>query len=221
VSAVDPPFFGRRPNSDRNSISVPAKDTQRLGAPEDIDAFTVKYSGHLIGDVWILASHDLGAAFDDRHAAAEAAEGLRHLDARIAPAKHDQARRHLIELERFDMHQRLRRPQAVNVWNSSVRADVDHSLIAAKHARAAAVQRHLEGFWANETAVAHDELGTGLVVSIQMKELLNKPCRGRRGRVPAGGSELMSPDTMLEIEFIRSNARQSTPVRHARVDAVP
>ena len=49
-----------------------------------------------------------------------------------------------------------------------MRSDVDHKLSAAKQACAATVQRHLDGFRADETAAAHDEFGTGFVVDLNM-----------------------------------------------------
>ena len=124
---------------------------------------------HLLGDIGVLASHDLRPGLDDRHAAAEAAIGLRHFDAGIAAAKHDQMRRQFIEFERLDMGERVRVPQTGNIRHGGVRADVDHDLIAGKHARAAFIQRNLDRFRADETAAAHDEFGAGFLIGLQME----------------------------------------------------
>ena len=101
--------------------------------------------------------------------AAEAAIGLRHFDAGIAAAKHDQMRRHVVEFERLDMGERVRVRQARNIRHSGMRADVDHDLVAGKHARAAFVQRDIDCLRADETATAHDKFGTCLLVGIQMQ----------------------------------------------------
>ena len=50
-----------------------------------------------------------------------------------------------------------------------MRADVDHNLIAGKHARAAFIQCDLDRFRADETAAAHDEFGTRLPVKTEVK----------------------------------------------------
>jgi hypothetical protein len=50
-----------------------------------------------------------------------------------------------------------------------VRADIDHDLVAMKHALAAIKQRNLDRLRANEAAVAHDEFGAGLSVKTKVK----------------------------------------------------
>ena len=88
---------------------------------------------------------------DDRHAAAEAAVGLRQFEADIAAAEHDQVRRQIVELQRLDMRERPGGLEAGNVRNCRVRSDVEEHLVARQHARAAVVQAHLERFRRDET----------------------------------------------------------------------
>ena len=142
---------------------------ERLRAREDVDAFTAQNPAHLLGDVRIFASHDVWAGLNDRHPAAEATIGLRHFDAGVAATQDDKVRRQVIQFEGLDMGQRARFRQTGNIGNGGMRSDIDHKLVAEKHASAASIQYDLDGFRADEAAAAHDELGTGFLIGIQMK----------------------------------------------------
>jgi len=116
-----------------------------------------------------LAAHDLWPGFDDGHAAAEAAIGLRHFNPGIAATEHDKMRRQFIQFERLDMGERVRVLQAGNVRHGGMRADVDDDLVAGKRARTAFIQGNFDRFRADEPAAAHDEFGASFLVGLQMQ----------------------------------------------------
>ena len=144
-------------------------NADRLGVEQDFDAFGGQDALHLFGDIGILAAHELPARFDDRHATAEAAIGLRHFDADIAAAQHDQVRRQIVEFQRLDMGQRAGRFEARNIRNGGMRADIDDDLVAGEQAGAAIVQGDLDGLRADEAAAAHDEFGAAALVGAQVE----------------------------------------------------
>ena len=127
-----------------------------------------------------------GTVLDDRHAAAEAPIRLRHFDADIAAAEHDQMRRRVVEIQRLDMRERIAPRQARNIRNRRMRADIDHHLIAAERARAAVVELHLDGLRRDEPSAAHDQLGAArLHTPARETRLRVRPCRAcARGPSP-------------------------------------
>ncbi len=124
---------------------------------------------YLLRDVWVFASHELEAGFDDRHAGAETAERLGRLDAYVTPAQHDQMRRKIIEFERLDVGERARRVEPGNVGNGGVRAEIEDNLAAGELADAAVVERDLDRLRADEPSAAHDELRAALRVGLQVE----------------------------------------------------
>src|ERR1700722_7192555 len=59
MTAFYRPFSRRCPNSHRNSLSIAATDAERFGAQQDVNAFTAEDGAHRLGDIGVLASHDL------------------------------------------------------------------------------------------------------------------------------------------------------------------
>ncbi len=128
-------------------------DAERLGIAKNIDALAAQSLTDRLRHIGIFTPHDLPPGLDDRHMTAEAAKSLRHFNAGIAAAKHDQMRRHVIEFQRLDVGQRTGLPQARNVWNSRVRADVDDDLVAAEQTRAPLIEGDLDRLRAHEMTV--------------------------------------------------------------------
>src|ERR1700749_1590661 len=166
MAAFDLPFpcFGARPH--RHGLARQPFDARRSSIHDNVDAFTAENPAHLFRHVRVLAPHEPGAGLDDGHAAAEAAISLRHLDAGVTAAEHDQVWRDLVEFQRFDVSEGARLLQARNVRKRGMRANVDDDLLALERARAAVVQRSLDGPGADETATAHDEFGTAFLVGL-------------------------------------------------------
>src|SRR5262249_45430783 len=130
-----------------------------LGRCQKLNPLFAEDPLHLLRDVSILAGHDLPTRLDDRDAAAEAAKGLRHLDADIATAEHNETPRRLLEFEGLDMRQRLRRSKAANLGDRGMRPEVEEQLIGREHARAAVVESHLKRLRGDKISLAGDQLG--------------------------------------------------------------
>src|SRR5262249_50755091 len=117
-----------------------------------------------LGNVAILSPHELRPLLQYRHAAAEAAIGLRQLETDVAAAEHDQMRRQVAELESLDIREWSGRFQPGNVGNCRVRPDIYEDLIAGEHTDAAIIQQHLDRLWRDKPTRAHDQLGAARLV---------------------------------------------------------
>src|SRR5439155_5195502 len=106
--------------------------------------------------------------FDHRHAAAETAVSLCQFEADVAAAEHDQVRGQTIEFERLDMRERPGVREAGGWWDRRTRPQVEEHPLARQHARAAVAQTHLKRFRRYEPPIPHDQLGTTLLVQIQV-----------------------------------------------------
>jgi hypothetical protein len=141
-----------------------------ISSPEhDLDALGGQDIQHLFRHIGILAGHELATRFDDRHATAEAAVGLRHFDPDIASAQHDQVRRQVIEFQCFDVRECAGGFETRNIRDRSVRADIEDHLIAGEQARAAVVQGDLDGLWAGKATAAHDQFGAAALVGTEVE----------------------------------------------------
>jgi hypothetical protein len=127
---------------------------------EKTDPFVGEKSLHLIGDVAVLATHDLRAGLDDRHAAAESTIGLCHFQTDIAAAEHDEMRRKDVEFQNLNVGKGPDHLQTGNARDCGMRADIDDDLAADQHALATVVQGNFDRFRRDETSASHDELGT-------------------------------------------------------------
>lgn len=107
---------------------------------QNFHAFAAEEPSDFFCHIRILASHDLQARFDNRHAATEAQICLRQLDAGVTAAKHDQVWRHLVQLQRLDVGKRARVPQSGNIRNGGMRTDIDDNLLAVEQSHATVVQ---------------------------------------------------------------------------------
>ncbi len=113
-----------------------------------------------LGDVRILAWRELRRLLDDGDAAAEAPEGLRHLEADIAAAEHDQMRGKPIELERLDMGQRRGAGHPRYIRDRRARAEIEKDALPLKTPRATLRQPDLDRPGRNEAALAENEFQT-------------------------------------------------------------
>src|SRR5262249_43268568 len=127
-----------------------------VGIQENLDGLGGQYVADLFSSVEVFAGHELGAALDDRHAAAEAAVGLCQLETDITAAEHDQMRRQVVELESLDIREWSGRFQPGNLGNCRVRPDIDEDVIAGEHGDAAVIQQHLDRLWRDDPTRTHD-----------------------------------------------------------------
>ena len=63
--------------------------------------------------------------FDDRHAATEAAIGLRQFEAHIAATQHDQMRRQIVKFEGLNIRERPGCSEAGNIGDGRMSSDID------------------------------------------------------------------------------------------------
>src|SRR5262249_37334374 len=169
VAPLDRFLSGRTTYRKHDLFAGSPVNLERLGRHHDLDAFGAEDPLDLVRDVAILAGHELRPLLDDRHAAAEAAVGLRQLQTDIASSEHDQMRRQVIELQRLDVRERAHRLEARNARNGGVRADVDEPVVTGHASRPAVVHLHLERPRGYEAARAHDQLGAALLVVAQVR----------------------------------------------------
>ena len=127
-------------------------DLDEFGGNMDLNALAGQDPPDFLRGVGVLSAHQLRPGFDDGHFGAEAAIGLRQFEAGIAAADHDQMRGHDVELERFDMGQRLRGLEAGNVGNGGARSHIDEDLAPRQRTRPAVIQVHFERFRRDEAA---------------------------------------------------------------------
>ena len=78
-------------------------------------------------------------------------------------------RRQNVELERFDMGERLGGLEARNVGNGGVRSHIQEHLRADQRARSAVIEAHFDCLRRDETPVAHDQFGAACLVVAQMR----------------------------------------------------
>ena len=114
------------------------------------NAFVGENPPDFMRDVGILPAPSAGPGLDDSHFGSEATIGLRQFKAGIAAADHDQMRRQDVELERFDMGERLGGFEARNVRNGRVRSHIEEDLRADQRARPAVIEAHFERFRRDE-----------------------------------------------------------------------
>jgi len=96
IAAFDGLIARRRMHLKADGFSGPALDTKNFGSEIHRDAFVAQHLQDCSRDVGIFESSrpaSSGPALDDAHPAAEPAIGLRHLQAYIAAAEHDQVGR--------------------------------------------------------------------------------------------------------------------------------
>jgi hypothetical protein len=144
------------------------RHTENLGREMHRHAFVAKYFQNLGGNVGIFAAGKLRSGLDDRHLAAEAAIGLRQLQADIAAAEDDQMAGQSVELERLDIGERCRTGEAWDVGDRRVRPEIEHHAVAGQQPPAAVVQAHFDGLRPDEPARAHDQFGAARPVTVEM-----------------------------------------------------
>ena len=98
--------------------------------------------------------------FDHGDSAAEAPQSLRHFEADIAAAEHDQMRGKPIELERLDMRQRSGLGQPGNVGNGRVRTQIEKDLLALKAPCPSLREPNFDCLGSDEAAFAKNEVQT-------------------------------------------------------------
>ena len=135
----------------------------------DLNAFAREDPPDFLRSVRVLPAHQLRADLDHGHFGAEAAIGLRQFEAGIAAADDDQMGGQNVELERFDMGERLRGLETGNVGNSGMRPHIDENLGPGQRTHAPVVQAHFERLRRDEAPVPHDQFGAAFLVVLQMR----------------------------------------------------
>lgn len=141
VGALDRLFAVRRLHPQAHALARGALHGQRRGAEHDLDPLGLEDRAQRGRDLGFFAGHDLGAAPDHRHPAAEPAERLGELGADVAHADHDQVRGQAAELERLDMGERPGLGQTWNVRHGGARPEVEEQVLGDEAARAACEPR--------------------------------------------------------------------------------
>ena len=145
---------------------------------------SLRISPHFIGDVGILAAHQLRSRLDDRHAAPEATISLGQFETDIAGAKHDQMRRQVVELESLDVRERPGGLEAGNARNRRMRADIEEHLVARQHAGPAVIETAPQASSALQMAGPHDQFGAArLVVLANAGQSHARPCLACAGEL--------------------------------------
>src|SRR5262245_16422255 len=168
VAAVDHLLAGGRAHDKAHILSGSTARPESLGFQEELNAFASENPLHLTRDVGILPGHELGAVLDDRHLAAEATVGLGHFETDIATPEDDQVCGQIIELQSLDMRERSGLLEARHRGNCRMRSNVEEHLVARKDACPAVIQAHLERSRRHKSPTAHDQLGTALLVTLQV-----------------------------------------------------
>ena len=171
-----PSVFGVRPPATRrcvpsiapsrsvqaNGLSGSPLDAEDGGPGQDLDPLVPEEALDRLGHVRVFAVDQRAVPFDDGHAAAETAEGLRQLEAHVAAAQDDQVFREVVQVQGLDVSQRARLREAGGVIDPGTRPGVDDDGLAAERPRPARVERDLDGLRRDEASVAHDELRAAL-----------------------------------------------------------
>src|SRR6185437_10696702 len=74
-----------------------------------------------------------------------------------------------VELECFDVRERLSVRQAGHRWDAGVRAEVEEELAGDQPSRPSIVQGHLDRLWRDDTSAPHDELSAACLITLQVK----------------------------------------------------
>src|SRR5258707_11392661 len=130
VASVDLALAGRRAQPDFHLAPRATADRLDRSLEHHVDAVVREDRADRLGDVGVLAGRELRGLVDHGDAAAEAPECLRHLEAHIAAAEHDQMRGKPIELQRLDMGQRRGAAQPRNIGHGRMRAEIEKDPLA-------------------------------------------------------------------------------------------
>ena len=177
-----PSVFGVRPPATSRCVPsiAPRPVCRRTDSPDrpstrstavrgqDLDPLVPEEPLDRLGDVRVLAVDQRAVPLDDGHAAAEAAERLRQLEAHVAAAQDDQVFRELVQLQGLDVGQRASLREAGGVVDPGTRPGVDDDGLAAERPGPARVERDLDRLRRDEAPVAHDELRAALPVLRQV-----------------------------------------------------
>ncbi len=115
-----------------NGLSGSPLDAKDGGTGQDLDPLVPEESLDRLGHVRVFAMDQRAVPFDDGHAAAEAAEGLRQLEAHVAAAQDDQVFRQVVQIQCLDVSQRARIREPRGVIDPGTRPGVDHDGLAAE-----------------------------------------------------------------------------------------
>ena len=200
VPSIVPP---RRVQAD--GLAGPPLDAIDGGPGQDLDPLVPEELLDRLGHVRVLAVDQRAVPFDDRHAAAEAAEGLRQLEAHVAAAQDDQVLRELVQLQGLDVGQRARLREAGGVVDPGTRPGVDDDGLAAERPGPARVERDLDGLRRDEAPVAHDELRAALPVLLEVHR--DQPVHHLPLAVADGGQPLPNRTSVVPGEGIEEADR--------------
>ena len=134
-------------------------------ARPDLDPLVVEEFPQRLRDVAIFAVGQGVVPLDDRHAAAEASQGLGQLESDVAAPQDEEVLRDAVQFEGLDVRHRPRFGEAGDRVDPRAGARADHDDFAAKGARPA-VGRHLDRPRPDEAALPHDELRAALSIRI-------------------------------------------------------
>jgi len=125
------------------------------GVGNDVDAFVVEELLDGFGDIGVFAVGEGGVALDDGDAGAEAPHGLGEFKTDVAAADDEEMFGYGVELEGFDVGERMSFEEAGDGVDGRAGAGVDEDLVGGEDAGATGVEVDLDGFGADEFAKAH------------------------------------------------------------------
>ena len=146
------PSIAPRRRMQADGLSGSPLDAIDGGPGQDLDPLVPEESLDRLGHVRVFAVDQRAVPFDDGHAAAEAAEGLRQLEAHVAAAQDDQVLREVVQVQGLDVGQRARLREAGGVIDPGTRPGVDHDGLAAERPGPARVERDLDRSSARRSA---------------------------------------------------------------------
>ena len=92
VATLDLLLAGGCAGGKADPVSLSAVHIESFGRYQNLNSFVAQDPLHFLGDVAILAGHQLRPVLDDGHAAAEAAVSLGQFETDLAAAEHDPMR---------------------------------------------------------------------------------------------------------------------------------
>ena len=151
------PSIAPRRRVQANGLPRSPLDAVDGGPGQDLDPLVPEEALDRLGHVRVFAVDQRAVAFDDGHAAAEASDSLRQLEAHVAAAQDDQVSREAGPAPGPRRGSAGATPRGRGCHRSGPRPGVDHDGLAAERPGPARVERDLESLRRDEASVAHDD----------------------------------------------------------------
>ena len=150
-------------------------DAGDSGVGGDVDALVPEELIEAFDYVGVFAVSEGGVALDDGDMGAEAAYGLGELKPDEAATEDDEVLGKDVEFEGFDVRHGRGFGEAGDGIDGGVRAGVEEDTVGAEGAGATCVECDFDGFFSDEAAEAHDDLGVafGVVAEVHVAKAVD------------------------------------------------